>query len=52
MDGETYVNSIREKIIAFFNIKLGDKSKQILKEFNEKVMDVKNTEVSVTRIIR
>ena len=43
---------IREKIIAFFNIKLGKGSASLMKEFNEKIMEFKNTEVSVNRLLK
>ena len=51
-DGEEYVKMIREKIIAFFNIKLGKGSASLMKEFNEKIMEFKNTEVSVNRLLK
>ena len=39
-DGEMYVNYIREKITAFFNMKLGKQGQVIMKEFNQKVMEI------------
>lgn len=51
-DAETYVDVIREKIIAFFNMKLGKGSATILKEFNTKIMDITSSDVSVNRMLR
>lgn len=43
---------MREKIIAFFNIKLGKKSDGMLREFNEKIMEIKNHEFSVNKLLK
>lgn len=43
---------MRDKIIVFWNMKLGKGSAALLKEFNKTVMDVKPHEMSANKLLR
>ena len=51
VSGEAFLDDIKEKINAFFSVKLGKKSIHVLKEFNEKILEITKPDHSVENLL-